>query len=508
MDGLKETAGTFWRTCSEYVHPPPPIREQVPLEDAQFKAEREARVQAQIQLSYERAMARLSEMIDRNASKPAHISSLRVLGANKTRPGFLQAVLEPHLAAAQDPEATFATVLNSIQAAAEKLERFDIFHGVSVDLDTAARDPHGLAALIHVREKSRWKANSGTEMAQHDQSAYARFTLRNICGGAELLEGQFSYGTVTRNAFEVRLESPVNASPDTKVEVAGWNSSTDKKLWAGHEEVSRGGAVRLRHADPTPGSGMHELGWMGVWRTNTGMTETAPHSIRANAGDSVKSAIYHTYIRKTFDHPLLPTSGTYLRLYNEIAGASLGPLGLGLGLGGDTHFLKSEIHSRVVTPLHLPTSTTLSLSLRAGGLWGLRGITRPNDRFFLGGPSDVRGFAFNALGPRENNYSLGGDIYLASGLAIATQIPYLPTWPARLHTFLNAGSLSPIDQTKPLGAQVREVVGRGSVAVGVGVVCAVRGVARVEVNLGVPVVTRGGERAVKGVQVGLGVEML
>ncbi|BFZ60278.1 hypothetical protein YB2330_001314 [Saitoella coloradoensis] len=501
MDALKETAGTFWRTGSE-----PQIREQIPLEDAQFKAEREARVQAQIQLSYERAMARLSEMIDRNASKPAHISSLRVLGANKTRPGFLQAVLEPHLVAAQDPDATFATVLNSIQAAAEKLERFDIFHGVSVDLDTAARDPHGLAALIHVREKSRWKANTGTEMAQHDQSAYARFTLRNIFGGAESLEGQFSYGTVTRNAFEVRLESPVNASPDTKVEVAGWNSSTDKKLWAGHDEVSRGGAVRLRHADPTPGSGMHELGWMGVWRTNTALTETAPHSIRANAGDSVKSAIYHTYTRNTFDNPLLPTSGTYLRLYNEIAGATLGPLGF--GLGGDTHFLKSELHSRVVTPLHLPTCTSLSLSLRAGGLWGLRGLTRPNDRFFLGGPSDVRGFTFNGLGPRENNYSLGGDVYIASGLAVATKIPYLPTWPARLHAFVNAGSLLPIDQTRALGAQVRDLVERGSVAVGVGVVYALRGVARVEVNFGVPLVGKRGEGLVKGVQVGLGVEML
>ena len=55
--------------------------------------------------------------------------------------------------------------------------------------------------------------------------------------------------------------------------------------------------------------------------------------MRESAGQTTKSALFHTYTRDTRDDALLCTRGAYVRLAHEFAG---------LGLGGDAAFVKSE----------------------------------------------------------------------------------------------------------------------------------------------------------------------
>lgn len=74
-----------------------------------------------------------------------------------------------------------------------------------------------------------------------------------------------------------------------------------------------------------------------------------------------------------------------------------------------------------------------------------------SDRFMLGGPTCVRMFRMNTLGPKQkrtydmcisfSDESLGGDAYWAAGASLLAPIPTRSHWPLRLHTFLNTGQL-------------------------------------------------------------------
>lgn len=59
--------------------------------------------------------------------------------------------------------------------------------------------------------------------------------------------------------------------------------------------------------------------------------------MREAAGFSLKSSLSHTFVRDTRDTPAAPSQGTYLKLFQELA-----------GLGGDASFLKFEAESQVV----------------------------------------------------------------------------------------------------------------------------------------------------------------
>ncbi|KAK9745343.1 Omp85 superfamily domain [Popillia japonica] len=81
------------------------------------------------------------------------------------------------------------------------------------------------------------------------------------------------------------------------------------------------------------------------------------------------------------------------------------------GLGGDVRLLKNDIYLQSI--LSVAKNVTLQGTLGAGFLKGLSndmkiGIT---DKFFLGGPLDIRGFRMRGIGPRSDGNALGEDVY-------------------------------------------------------------------------------------------------
>lgn len=126
----------------------------------------------------------------------------------------------------------------------------------------------------------------------------------------------------------------------------------------------------------------------------------------------------------------MTTTGSYWRGMLEYA-----------GLGGDTSFVKSEGYATVARAFG--QGWAWSVGARAGWMHTLDG--RPaclSDRFMLGGPTDVRMFRLNSLGPREAYDSLGGDAYWAAGASLLAPIPARADWPLKLHAFANAGQLT------------------------------------------------------------------
>lgn len=395
-------------------------------------------------------------------------------------------------------------------------------HAAGTDIDVS----------IRVAERSRFMLKTGTDLGNTEGSGYVNLLWRNMFGGAEQLSVNASAGTRTRSAYSAALSAPVDSNPDLRISVEGASSDT-QKTWASHEEVSKGGAIRAAWLSPS--RDLHNLAYSGTWRQITGLSAAASPTVRADAGDSMKSSISYTFTRERRDNPMLPQRGYLVKAITELAG--VGPL------RGDVAFSKSEIEVGGALPVPLPgvssnrTGISLGGGLRFGLLyplplgWSPKNEVIPsliNDRFQLGGPTDVRGFKIGGLGPRDGNDSVGGDAFAAGSVNLLLPFPRAGAdSPLRLQLFANGGRLvalehkasarekeskglamSPKAVRKGMTRTLGELVnGLPSVAAGFGLVYA-HPVARFELNFSLPLVMRRGEQGRKGLSVGVGINFL
>lgn len=385
---------------------------------------------------------------------------------------------------------------------------------------------------IKVAERSRFLLKTGTDLGNTEGSGYINLLWRNMFGGAEQLSVNASAGTRTRSAYSAAFSAPVNSNPNLRLSVEGLSSDT-QKTWASHEEVIKGGLVKAFWLSPK--GDLHNLAYSGTWRQITGLSAAASPTVRADAGDSMKSSLTYSFTRERRDNPLLPQSGYLLKAVTELAG--FGPL------RGDVAFSKSEVEVGGAVPVPLPglggrrTGISVGGGLRFGILYPLTLAFSPtgevipsliNDRFQLGGPTDVRGFKIGGLGPRDGSDAVGGDVFAAGSVNMLVPLPRTGAdSPLRLQFFANGGRLVALEnrtRAREKASQglamtpkaVRSGMGRAlseltnglpSLSAGVGLVYA-HPVARFELNFSLPLVMRKGEHGRKGLSVGVGVNFM
>jgi outer membrane protein insertion porin family len=427
--------------------------------------------------------------------------------------------VNPLLSANRNEPYTLEEAIKEVGKATEKLNRFGIFKSpISVFLDkpdqsNPSTSPTDVDVYISTQERGSYTIKTGTEAGTTEADAYINAELRNLFGGAETLNAHASLGTRTRSAYSLAFDTPILSNPDFKFQVNGFASST-LKSWASHEEVLRGGNSKLLYM--TKGGHRHEFGYSGIWRQVTGLAENASPTVRADAGDSFKSSLIHTWVNEQRDYPLLPTKGYLMKTLSELAG--FGPL------KGDAAFFKSEAESQVALPFG-NTGITFTAGLRGGFIYPLAlgssntpQHSRINDRFQLGGPNSVRGFRLGGLGPHDGSDAVGGDVYAAGGASLLFPLPRVDKdTPLRLQAFINGGKLISLKDSEKEGQQdvsgsmKRTILslteGLPSCAAGFGVVYA-HPIARFEINFSLPLVSRAAEQGRKGLSFGVGVEFL
>lgn len=382
--------------------------------------------------------------------------------------------------------------------------------------------PTDVAVFVTAREKGRISAKTGTDLGNAEGSAYANVQWRNVFGGAETLDVNASLGTRTRSAYQAAFDTPILSDPDKRWQIGGVQSST-QKAYASHEEFLRGGWTTLRWLMSS--HSQQEFGYNGYWRQITGLAANASPTVRAEAGDSFKSSISHTWISDRRNNSILPSSGYYMKTINELAG--WGPL------KGDVAFWKSEVQTQTALAIPVPgvkreSGVTFTTGVRAGLLYPLVLGSNPhpeashiNDRFQLGGPTDVRGFRLSGLGPRDGSDAVGGDVYAAGSANLLVPLPRVGRKsPLRMQAFLNGGRLLALQREGKDGEKSSEDVkssvaktiaelgnGLPTMSAGVGLVYA-HPVARFELNFSLPLVLRKGEEGRKGLQFGIGIDYL
>ncbi|KTW28596.1 SAM complex subunit SAM50 [Pneumocystis jirovecii RU7] len=454
-------------------------------------------MKAKQKADYNRTIFRLNEIIERNSTLPVNISSIRVIGANNVRQSFLKKILFP--TNDNESEKTLSSALLSIQNTASRLEKFDIFEKISVTIDQAssplaAKDD--IDVIFHVKEKSRLWMRTGTDLGNGEGSAYGSINIRNTFGGAENLQANITFGTHTRSAFETKLTTPINANPDSQFELSIFSISRDNHFYASHEELLKGCIGRFIWSSNL---GLHDISYNGIWRQIGNLSLNASPTIKLSSGNSFKSSIAHTLTIDTRNNSLLPSSGFLFRTMQEIASSTI--------LSSDTSFVKIETEFSKATLLSYIQQIILNNTIKMGILWGLdKKSIKVNDRFYLGGATNVRGFYYNGLGPHDGNDAIGGDIYMASNTSIITSIPKFKHWPLKLQTFVNTSSLLLLNEEN-FKDTVSELICKPSIAAGIGLIYC-HTIARLELNFCLPIATRISDRARKGIQLGLGVQFM
>ncbi|SGY73837.1 BQ5605_C005g03321 [Microbotryum silenes-dioicae] len=475
----------------------------------------EQRIQRKMRGEYERAGQQLSELVNESLDTPLRLNSIRIVGAKTTRSSFLSSLVAPFLPeiappsylqaeptsrpTSSDPPQTLASLLNTTRELSTLLSQFDIFRQIDAALEqspSVLAEPGDVDIVLRVKEAPKYFLRTATDVGDGEGSATATARIRNAFGGAEQVEGNIAFGTRTKSAFQLRVDTPINASPNSRAELAVFSANRDLSYYASCGEYTKGAQAKIRTLTPF---GLSEFSYEAVLRNLSDILPKASMSIRNAAGPSVKSSLSHTLTRDTRDDLFAPTQGSFLRFKQEYA-----------GLGGDAQFFKTETETSTSRALPFcPPGWTLSFGSRTGWLQPLNASRTSHfiDRYQLGGPTSMRQFRPNSLGPKDAADHLGGDLFWATGLSLTVPFTPKPHWPLKVHTFLNAGKLSTFDPQQGCMGNLKGLVKEPSVSVGLGLMYR-HSLVRIEANVGVPLAMGKQEGGVKGLQFGLGMSFL
>ncbi|TRZ17857.1 hypothetical protein HGM15179_009265 [Zosterops borbonicus] len=391
-------------------------------------------------------------------------------------------------------------VMKKSHEAREKLLRLGIFRQVDVLIDTCHGDdalPNGLDVTFEVTELRRLTGSYNTMVGNNEGSMVLGLKFPNLLGRAEKVTFQFSYGT-KETSYGLSFFKPRPGIFERNFSVNIYKV-TGQFPWSSLRETDRGVSLELNF--PLWKTD-HTVKWEGVWRELGCLARTASFSVREESGHSLKSSLSHAMVIDSRNSSILPKRGALLKINQELAGYT----------GGDVSFLKEDFEFQLNK--QLLWDSVISTSLWGGMLVPIG--DRPSsiaDRFYLGGPTSVRGFSMYSIGPQSEGDYLGGEAYWAGGVHLYTPLPFRPGRGGfgdlfRTHFFLNAGNLCNLNYGDGPMAHLQRLAECIRWSYGAGIVLRLGNIARLELNYCFPMGVQPGDRVCDGVQFGAGIRFL
>ncbi len=141
-------------------------------------------------------------------------------------------------------------------------------------------------------------------------------------------------------------------------------------------------------------------------------------ALKQSQGDTLTSLAGVTLAYSTLDSVASPHNGFYAEIKPDVA-----------GIGGDSKFVRVTAEARYYKEIF--EDIIGFVKFQAGNVSPLDKNLRVTDEFFLG-PSLVRGFAPNGIGPRDvstadsRSNALGGSTYVGGTLEVQFPLPFIP----------------------------------------------------------------------------------
>jgi len=388
---------------------------------------------------------------------------------------------------------TFEELINQANLCRLKLARIGIFQEIGLQIDVSDTDSaDDFDVIYHVREANMKSASIGTEASQTDKNVSFSGKLVNLRGLGETMKMSVSRGTNVKSSYEFSWSKPWVKNTDCLLTLNSVKSVTDYSP-SYFKETAHGLGANISLPSPL---GVHTLGWNFHWRENT-IGAQAPFEIREQCGHSLKSTLRHTFVSDGRNDWVIPSQGHYFKQNIEYS-----------GVGGDIKALRSDVEVQLNKEMF--SDVIFSASFRAGAAMSLsESPLWINERYFLGGPMSVRGFAARGIGAHAEQASLGGELFWESGVHLFTPLPFLRNKESlanlfRLHFFANAGNLENFENV----SRLRHILAKPRASFGVGIMFNFLNNFRLELNYCVPKNARPSDKLNPGLQVGLGVSFL
>lgn len=428
------------------------------------------------------------QTIEANRSRLVNVSQIYVNNTGQYRESFLKTQLGP----LNQKIYTIEQLLKSLDQVTQNFVYSTAVENMATSIQQSGAE---IVPVVQLLPRKRYFAKTGTNVGNGEGNGYITFQLRNFLKGGENLIFDATIGTRTKSSYLLNLNFPIfNQALLRSENIAYFNSRANQ--WNSNTEVLRGLVSKIQKQGICSNLRYsQELSLQHLWSTLQVTDKSASDAILLHAGDHLKTSVEYSVQYDSRDDKFLATKGKFMKLNLEYC------------FPFHSHFVKANLQSKLAAQFK---QVSVTLSANGGILHSLNsGYVNLADKFYLGGPTNVRGFNYNGLGPRSitssanQNYltggdRLGGNYYYAVGLSSYFKLPRLSHTNLRFHHYLNAGKLTnSLDELKQIP----------SVSSGVGILYN-HPAARFELNFGMPLVSGQSDSVRKGIQWGIGLEFL
>lgn len=265
---------------------------------------------------------------------------------------------------------------------------------------------------------------NATVFAEISQGNFDMFNRRSFFqGDGQKFRARLQLGSLSSEVL-ISFEEPWLFERQLAVGFSVYRTSSDFNSQF-YSQISTGGEVYLRKRlfELVDGRISYTYEIIEIADVDASAIDSIP------AGKDTVSRVGFQLLRDTRDKIIGTTAGNRVELNFNIAGGIM---------GGDADYYKIEFRGAQFYPIFELQEQVISVILRAGTVDFYDDSTQVPyyERFYLGGPNSLRGFEFNAVGPRNNqNFLLGGGSYGLLSIEYSLDV----VSPIRAAVFYDAG---------------------------------------------------------------------
>ncbi len=326
-----------------------------------------------------------------------------------------------------------------IRNAATRIRALNFFRNVDVT-SREGSEPDQVIVDVDVEEQPTGSLGLGASFSSDTGAGlFINFAETNFLGRGQRLSFEIATTGETGNT-ELSFTEPALFGRNLALSFSVFRRQTERN---NSEFDTTNAGVSTALAFPVGEFSRLRLGYSLSNREIVNINANSSPIVQADLGDRVESVLSYTYTYDTRNRGLDPNAGVLLSFGQEFA-----------GLGGDVDYVRTT--ARAIAQKRLRNEDfTLRATLEAGNLTMLNDSnSRVSDRFFLSS-SQLRGFEFRGLGPRDLNAgprdALGGLNFAVARFDYGFPIGFVEDLGISGGLFLDVGTVWSLDNVNGAG---------------------------------------------------------
>lgn len=449
----------------------------------------------------EKLKEHIKNLLLKNQKVPIVIKNVEVNDFNSFRYDFLKKQFSPLL---KSNITTLTSLLKNSELIFHSLLKQNLIDDFKFSLKSVPRSflekhtqgfKHVVIPVFHINPVKKFFAKTGTNVGNNEGDGFIQLQYRNVFGGNEYLTFDATTGTKNKTSYLLNYTSPILNNSNYNFVTSLFSNTRNFDFI--HSKVFNKGIINKIYTNFINSNLKHEISIENSWRILENKNSTSDNII-CQSGSNFKSSIGYNLVYDSRNDKLLPKIGKLLNIGLEYNG---------LFKWNSYPYIKSTVQTQFTKKMDFMKSWIIATN-KFGFIFPFKNSNFILDKFFIGGPNDVRSFHLNGIGPKSFNTFTGGDLFLSGGISLISNIPKKNDSNFKIHNFFNYGKLISIDfENFSVKKSFTGLLSKHSISCGFGIVYN-HPFARLELNLAFPLCVNEKDIFKKGIQYGIGFTFL